>query len=553
MPILMTTGIKKKAYIEKLEKRLENSDKLPTSINMDDEHQTGIQQLQLTESMNLGQTNALPNLAEDYLMTVTEHDLCGLGTTMAFNPVQQLQLPKMLLTVAAGDYIIHTGSVKYYMHGIPCLYWAPAKAGPSKRSPIRPPDLTPVPIPPRAEPAELPQIKLAEAPAQQTPSLSQDKGTSRSFVRQKDTKSSRFDPLSRPGLAKAGPSKRSPIRPPGFTIAPSTPRAEPAEEPSRRSRIHPPNQPQAPQVPEILEIPSTFTEERPVRQIQELVLNQAENLAQQTTGNALQDEDTNRRPPLRRFPIFFPGFTSSRLTENAKRKAIIRQRREARDQARIQSLLFGSEAQARSRAGFSSQASSTSRTKNRVRQPKRSLIFFPGPIGPVPTTSRVETTRKEPPSQPQVPHSPEISEDPSTFTDERRASQLQELVLDQTADTQQTNNLPQDEERNRDNRRLPGQRDRSRGRPRGRSPSSRSLDSRNRRTRPTGGRSRSPIRSPIAPPGLTTRACSPLRAERTREEPSRRSQIYPPSHPQAPQVPEIPEIPSMFTDEHRAS
>ncbi|KAI3339064.1 hypothetical protein F4824DRAFT_70186 [Ustulina deusta] len=81
-----------------------------------------------------------------------------------------------------------------------------AKAGPSKRSPIRPPDPTPVPIPPTAEPAEPPRAELAEAPAQQTTSLPQDEGTSRSLVRQKDTKSSRFDPLSRPGRAKAGPS-----------------------------------------------------------------------------------------------------------------------------------------------------------------------------------------------------------------------------------------------------------------------------------------------------------------------------------------------------------
>jgi hypothetical protein len=86
--------------------------------------------------------------------------------------------------------------------------------------------------------------------------------------------------------------------------------------------------------------------------------------------------------------------------------------------------------------------------------------------------------------------------------------------------------------------------DRSRDRPRDMSRSrSQSSGSRNRHDRPTGGASR----SLITRPWLSTQARSPLRL--TREEPSRRLQIHPPSQSQAPEV----SIPGTSADECRAS
>ncbi|KAI8626618.1 hypothetical protein F5Y19DRAFT_446352 [Xylariaceae sp. FL1651] len=163
---------------------------------------------------------------------------------------------------------------------------------------------------------------------------------------------------------------------------------------------------------------------------------------------------------------------------------------------------------------------------NRQPPSRPSPVLLSGLIASVSTIPKTETTEEEPSNQPQAPHPPDTSEGPSIVIDERQTSQLQELVLDQAVDMQQTENLPQDEKRNRGSRQPSSQRDSSRGRPRersrSRSPSSRSLESWNRRERPTGGRSR----SPISLPRLTTRARSLPGAETARRL-SRRSPVYP--------------------------
>jgi len=179
------------------------------------------------------------------------------------------------------------------------------------------------------EPAEPFQAELVEASAQQTTDLLRNADVNRNIVRrQKNARSSRFNAFRR-DRANAGPSKRSPIRPPSPTIQPS-PAGEPAEEVPSRSQIYPPSLPQAPHALKISENPITFTDERLVLQKQEQVLNQT-NSAQQTADNPRQSKGTNRRPPSIRSPILPPNSTSSQPTENAKKKAIIKQRRVAKD------------------------------------------------------------------------------------------------------------------------------------------------------------------------------------------------------------------------------